>query len=180
MSPATFGAQASRWASYLVPLATTFAVTLVAVLPLPIPYYNLAAPSLTLIAVYYWMVFRPDLMPMVGLFAIGIVNDALAGAPLGVSSLIYVLAHAVIVSQRRYIVGQTFWMLWCGFALLAPAARLIEWTAMSLLRGAPLAPLATLSGSFLTVLAFPLVAAVLVRTQRALLGSSQGVWKADA
>ena len=180
MNPATLVSQATRWASYLVPLATTFIIALVAVLPFPIPYYGLAAPSLTLIAVYYWMVFRPDLMPTIGLFAIGLVNDALAGAPLGLSSLIYLLAQTVILNQRRFLVGQSFWILWCGFALLAPSALLLNWLAVSLLREAPLAPLPTVAGSLLTVLIFPLLAWLLVRTQRILLGAPEDDWNADA
>ncbi len=171
MSPATFASQTTRWASYLVPLATTFIVTLVAVLPLPIPYYAITAPSLTLIAVFYWMVFRPDLMPTVGLFAIGIVNDALSGAPLGLSSLIYLITYMVILSQRRFIVGQSFLILWCAFGLLAPAVLLLNWVVLSLMREAVLSPLAALSGIALTVLAFPLLAWPLVRVQRILLGN---------
>lgn len=180
MNPANILALTTRWASYLVPLATTFAVTLLAVLPVPIPYYNVAAPSLTLIAVYYWMVFRPDLMPVLGLFVVGIVNDALAGTPLGVSSFIFLVAHVAIVNQRRFLVGQPFWMLWSGFALIAPLAALFQWATLSLLREAPLAPLATIAGGLLTILVFPLVAYVLVRMQRTLLGMPPGGWVADA
>ena len=139
MSPTTFGVLATRWASYLVPLTTTFAVTLFAVLPLPIPYYNFAAPSLTLIAIYYWTVFRPDLMPMLVLFGIGIVNDALSGAPLGVSSLVFLVLQVAVHGQRRYLVGQPFWMLWSGFALIVPLAALFQWIVLSVLRGQPLA-----------------------------------------
>jgi rod shape-determining protein MreD len=180
MNPTTFAGHATRWASYLVPLGTTFAITLIAVLPLPIPYYSFAAPSLTLIAIYYWMVFRPDLMPTFGVFVLGVVADALAGAPLGVSSLVYMLAQLLVLNQRRVLVGQPFWILWCGFALLAPLARLLEWVALSLLREAPLAPLASVSGMALTVLMFPLVTYVLVRVQRALLGAPPGDWDDDA
>lgn len=180
MNAATFPSQATRWASFLVPLATTFIVTLLGVLPLPVPYYGLAAPSLTLIAIYYWTVFRPDLMPTLGLFVLGIVNDALAGAPLGVSAFVYLLVQLVILTQRRYLIGQPFWLLWGAFALLMPSAQLLHWGALSLLREAPLAPLATLSGSVLTVLAFPLLVWLLVRVQRGLLGSPHGTWSADA
>jgi rod shape-determining protein MreD len=180
MNPATLAAQATRWASDLVPMASSFAFALFAVLPIPVPYYSVAAPALTLIAVYYWMVFRPDLMPAIGLFALGIVNDALAGAPLGVSSLIYLVAQPALLSQRRFLIGQPFWLLWSGFALLAPPAILFQWIALSLLREAPLAPLSTVASGALTILLFPLFAYVLVRLQRGLLGMPEGDWAADA
>lgn len=180
MNPATLAALATRWASHLVPLATSFVVALVAVLPIPIPYYSVAAPSLTLVAVYYWMVFRPDLMPALGLFALGIVVDALAGAPLGVSSLVYLVVQVAILNQRRFLIGQPFWLLWSGFALLAPPAILFQWLVLSLLREALLAPLATVASGLLTILLFPLVAYVLVRLQRSLLGMPPGRWAADA
>lgn len=172
--------QTTRWASYIVPMATCFAIALFAVLPLPIPYYSGVAPALTLIAVYYWMVFRPDLMPMLGLFALGIVNDALAGSPLGVSSLIYLIGQVAILNQRRFLVGQSFWILWSGFALIAPIAMLFQWIAISILREAPLAPLATVASGVLTILLFPLVAYILVRMQRSLLGAPPQGWATDA
>jgi rod shape-determining protein MreD len=173
-------AEATRWASYLVPMTSTFMVAMFAVLPLPIPYYSGAAPALTLIAVYYWMVYRPDLMPTLGLFVLGVVNDALAGTPLGVSSLIYLVAQVAILNQRRFLVGRPFWFLWSGFALIAPLALLFRWVAISVLREAPLAPLATVASGVLTILLFPLVAYLLVRLQRGLLGAPPEGWSADA
>jgi len=180
MNLETAFAQTTRWVSYLVPMTSCFVIALFAVLPLPIPYYSGAAPALTLIAVYYWMVFRPDLMPTLALFALGIVNDALAGTPLGVSSLIYLIGQVAILNQRRFLIGQPFWILWSGFALIAPLAVLIEWIAISALREAPLAPLATVASGILTILLFPLVAYVLVRMQRSLLGAPPQGWAADA
>lgn len=180
MNPESAITLISRWASYLVPLTSCFVVALFAVLPMPIPYYSGAAPALTLIAVYYWMVYRPDLMPALGLFALGIVNDALAGTPLGVSSLIYLVAQVAIVNQRRFLIGQPFWILWSGFALIAPLALLFQWTAISVLREALLAPLATVASGMLTILMFPLVAYLLVRLQRGLLGAPPEGWTVDA
>ena len=65
-------------------------------------------------------------------------------------------------------------------ALIVPLAALFQWIVLSVLRGQPLAPLATVTGSLLTIAVFPLVANILVRLQRALLRAPPGGWAADA
>lgn len=45
-------------------------------------------PVLFLIPVYYWLVFRPDWLPLWSLFGIGLFYDSLMGYDLGFSSLL--------------------------------------------------------------------------------------------
>jgi len=145
-------------------------MVLVSVTPMPIPYSVAIAPSLPLIAVYYWVVLRPELMPRAAVFAIGLIHDALTGVPLGVNALLLLLAHAILMSQRRYLVGKSFWLFWLGFVILAPAAAALNWVLMSILRGALVAPEATLFNLLMTIAVFPLLAWILFHTQRVLVG----------
>ncbi len=111
-----------HWARSLIPVTLSLLLVLVAILPLPVPYYSVVAPALPLMAVYYWSVYRPDLMPHVAVFIIGLLVDIFAGTPIGVNALVLLLVQVVVAAQRRLLVGKSFWMLWLGFLLVAPGA----------------------------------------------------------
>jgi rod shape-determining protein MreD len=153
-----------------VPALTTLFLLLLAQLPLPLPFYPDIAPVLPLMAVYYWVVFRPDLMPRLLVFAVGIVHDALAGAPFGLTAAILLLTHGFVLSQRRFLVGKPFWIFWSGFAIVVPVSALLSWILASVLRGAFLPTDVVFVGIFMTVVTFPAVAWLLLRSQRWLVG----------
>ena len=162
-----------RWLHNLVPVATTFAFVLVGQLPLPIPLLSDVAPAFALISVYYWAVFRPDLMPYVAGFGLGIVQDAVAGAPLGMYALVYLLVQALVLNQRRFIVGKPFWVFWSAFALIAPVAAIAAWMLASVSRGTFLPPATAFVALVMTVVLFPAVAWLLVHTQRRFIGMAE-------
>lgn len=162
-----------RWLRNLVPVATTFAFVLVGQLSLPIPLLSDVAPAFALISLYYWAVFRPDLMPYVAVFGLGIVQDAVAGAPLGMYALVYLLVQALVLNQRRFIVGKPFWVFWSAFALIAPVAAIAAWLLASVSRGTFLPPATAFVALVMTVVLFPAVAWLLVHTQRRFIGMAE-------
>jgi len=165
----TFGDLARR----VVPGVTTVFLVFLAHLHLPFPYYTEIAPALPLMGVYYWVVFRPDLMPRILVFAIGLFQDALIGAPFGLTAMIYLLTHAFVLSQRRFLVGKPFWIFWSGFAIVAPVAGALTWIIASALRGAVLPSDVELASIGLTIVVFPVVAWFLLRSQRWLVGATE-------
>lgn len=159
-----------RWLRNLVPVATILVFVLIGQLPVPVPLLSDVAPAFALIALYYWLVFRPDLVPYAASFGLGIVQDALAGAPLGLYALVYLLVHAIVLNQRRFVIGKPFWVFWCAFGLVAPVAAVIAWVLASVARGALLAPGMSLVALVLTIIVFPAIAWLLVLAQRHLVG----------
>ena len=168
MTPSNLLLRLGRSTRNLLPVTITVALVLVGVARLQIPGYAVVAPSLPLMAVYYWTVFRPDLMPRLAVFGIGLLQDALAGLPLGVNAVVLLLLHAVVSSQRRFLVGKPFWVFWWGFMLVAAAAVGLTWGIVSVLRGAFIAPSAAVFHLILTIAAFPVLCWFLFRTQRVL------------
>ncbi len=162
-----------RWLRNLVPVATTFAFVLIGQLPLPMPLLSDVAPAFALMSLYYWLVFRPDLMPYAATFGLGIVQDAVAGAPLGLYALVYLLVHALVLNQRRFIAGKPFWVFWSAFALVAPVAACASWLLASISRGTLLTPDTALVGLVMTIVLFPAVAWLLVHAQRHLVGMAE-------
>ncbi len=57
-----FLSRLDHFARGLLPLICTLSVVLLSALPLRLPMAAMVAPSLTLIAVYYWTIYRPDLL----------------------------------------------------------------------------------------------------------------------
>src|SRR5438067_11739485 len=84
------------------PTVTILALALLSVLPLRFPDYAAVAPLLALAGLYYWTIYRPDLLPPVAIFLCGLVLALLSGAPLGVAALVFLLTRAVSTPHRRF------------------------------------------------------------------------------
>src|SRR5437773_7376015 len=69
-------------------------------------------PALVLIPVYYWLVFRPDWLPLWSLFVIGLFYDALMGTELGISSLLLMLSTFIGHYVRPLLNPQHFPLMW--------------------------------------------------------------------
>ncbi len=111
----------------LVPIGTAFLAMLLDRLPLP-GAGPASVPSLiTLCVVYFWSLHRPDLMTPIAAFLIGVIHDGLAGLPLGLTSLLFLLVRDVIVRQRRFFAARPFPVIWCCFFLLASATMALQW-----------------------------------------------------
>jgi rod shape-determining protein MreD len=156
----------------MLPVATTVLAAIIAVLPVRIPGYAALTPAFTLMAVYHWTIYRPDLLPPLGVFAIGLAEDLLSGGVPGTSALVLLLARAAVLRSRRYFVDRTFPFVWGGFTLLAAAAMFGLWALHCLLQLSLFDPHATIFRTVLTIAMFPVASFALGRTQRALMGAA--------
>jgi rod shape-determining protein MreD len=159
-------------AARLLPIATTVLAALISILPLRIPGYAALTPAFTLMAAYHWTIYRPDLLPPLALFAIGLGEDLLAGAPLGVSALLLLVVYITVLGYRRYFVNRTFPFVWTGFTLLTATAMLGLWALHCVLDATILDIRNTIFRAVLTIAIFPLASFLLGRTQRALMSAS--------
>ena len=117
------------------------------------------------------MVFRPDLIPYFVVFGLGILQDAISGAPFGLHAIVYLVVRALVVNQRRFIIGKPFWVFWVAFGLVSFIAGLLSWCLASLYRGALLPTDAPLIALIMTVTLFPLIAWILLQVQRKIVGT---------
>lgn len=69
-------------------------------------------PALFLIPVYYWLVFRPDWVPLWSLFIAGLFYDALMGTELGISSVLLMVSTLVGYYVRPFLSPQRFYLMW--------------------------------------------------------------------
>ncbi len=153
----------------LAPLLMTLALVILGVLPWPLPDFAPVTPWFTLIAVYYWSIYRPDLLPPSATFLIGLIQDGLSGTPLGLNVLLLLLAQGVVASQRRFFHGKTFLIEWWGFILVAPGAMVAGWLLGSIYHGSLMAPQPMAFQLLVTIAFYPCLAWLFARAQHYLL-----------
>ncbi|PKU24626.1 rod shape-determining protein MreD [Telmatospirillum siberiense] len=160
-----------QWFRHLLPVGSVLLLILINALPTRLPGFAAVVPLLPLIGIYYWSIYRPDLMPPALAFGLGLLNDVIAGLPLGVSSLIYLLAQGMTASQRRFFHGKPFRIAWWGFGLVSACALALQWLLVSLLLGHTLEPRAVMFEFLMTLFFYPLLSWFFARIQLALLRS---------
>src|SRR5947209_16987840 len=157
----------------LVPILTTLVAATITILPLRIPGYAALTPAFALMAAYHWTIYRPDLLPPLALFAVGLTEDLLTGAPVGASALMLLLARAGVLRFRRYFVNRAFPFVWSGFTLLAGVAMLGVWALHCAIELSILDLRNTIFRTVVTIAMFPVASFLLGRAQRGLMGAAR-------
>lgn len=81
-----------------------------------------------MIAIYYWSIFNPRALNPLFVFLCGLLIDSITLAPLGLNAFIFILLQRFIISQRRFLMGQSFMILWLSFNLVYGLCLLIKFT----------------------------------------------------
>lgn len=148
--------------------AVTFVLFILSLCAFSIPHAGEIRPFFLLMAVYYWCVFRPTLLPPAVVFTAGLLIDFFSGLPAGLTAGILVMVQWIVRSQRRYLMGQSYVVLWTGFAIVCFSSAFVQWGLFGLTRLSwpPVEPI--LAGAALSVFLFPPVAAALQLVHRIL------------
>jgi rod shape-determining protein MreD len=85
----------------LAPVTFTVLLIVIGMVPLGVPNFAPIMPALGVIAVFFWLVYRPDLMPAWAVFLVGLIQDLLGGGALGVGVFVLLVVYAALVGQRR-------------------------------------------------------------------------------
>jgi rod shape-determining protein MreD len=147
----------------LAPSATALLAVLLDLLPLPGAGLERVTSFSTLGVVYFWSLYRPDLFTNSAAFATGVIYDALAGLPLGLSSLLLLLVRNLMVTQQRFFVARSFPVIWCCFVLLALAALALRWALSCLWWGHLFAAQPMVFELLLTLALYPVATLLLAR-----------------
>lgn len=150
----------------LTPCFSTAGIVLLEAIPWYVPEIGRVAPALGLMCVYYWAIHRPDLFPASAVFVVGLLRDILSGGPIGLWALLYLLAFGVAGSQRVFFSGKSFPVVWWGFMMVAAGVHVLDWVATLALAAAPVSPWPAIFSYFLSVAAYPILAAILVLLHR--------------
>ncbi len=131
-----------------------------------IPHAGDIRPLFLLMAVYYWAIFRPTLIPPLMAFVWGVLFDVLSGMPVGMTALLFLIIQWVVRDQRLFLMGQSFVTLWLGFSVTAVVYGLIQWSLFALFT-LSLPDYRPAAGTILLSIGlFPLISLLLVFTHR--------------
>lgn len=157
----------------VLPLTLSMICVLLSAMPFQVPHFGPVAPGFALIAVFYWSVYRPDLLPGSAAFAVGLTLDLIAGTPMGINTMVLLLVHGAVVNQRTFFQGKSFLVIWWAFSLVAIGAGVLIWILTMALHARLLDPAPVVFQVLLTIAMHPFVTWVFARVQHALL-SEQG------
>ena len=156
-------------ARQLMPSMLTLVLVIINVVPLHIPGLSRVAPLLPLMAVYHWAAFRPRLLPAYAVFLIGLFQDILTGAPIGVNAFVFLAVYGAVLSQKRFFIGKSFFILWFGFSVIAGGALVVSWGLISVLNLTLVEHRTVIFQYLLTIGFFPAITLMLLRWQQAFL-----------
>ena len=120
------------------------------------------APAFPLIALFIWSVRQPWFISPPVLLLVGVFQDLLAGAPMGVWALSFLVAFSALRIRETEGAGEVG-PLALRFTLTAAAAFGVAWGAGSFAIGAPVAPGPLITEAVLTILLFPIFAWLFAR-----------------
>ncbi len=159
MSDLTFSSGVGSLKGF-VPLFIGLIVAVFGTIPLGLTNVPAFAPFLTLMVVFYWSTERPSTMPPLAAFIIGLWQDVLLGTPLGMTSIILLLARTVATEQNIVVFSQSFILAWVGFAVICTAMVLLSWLLGSWWQGAVLSIAPYAIQWLMSLLIYPFVAGV--------------------
>ncbi len=133
------------------------ALVFISSVPITLWHFSAVRPAVALAAVFYWAIFRPQTLSPAGVFALGFVLDLLYAGPLGLQACILVITQWSTRAQRRFLMGQSFSVLWMCFFLVSLLAYAFQWAVISLFEMSAMAVKPALAGAVMTGLFFPFV-----------------------
>ncbi len=113
------------------PKLLTLLILLFSIAPTYIPGYASVRPALVLVPIFYWAVYRPYSFSVVSAFFTGLALDLLESTPLGVNTLVFTVLYIATETQRRFLTGKSFSLVWFGFAILSFGAYFLKWFFVS-------------------------------------------------
>jgi rod shape-determining protein MreD len=114
----------------LLPMVLSSVLLVMAAGPTGVPAL---VPATALPCVAFWSIFRPAAVPPPAIFALGMLQDLLTMAPLGLGVVTLLITHGLAVAWRRFLVRQSFLFVWLVFCAFAAGAAALGWLVTALL-----------------------------------------------
>jgi len=149
-----------------IPVALATLLLFIGILPWNGHTLGPVSANLVLIPVYYWTLYRPRLMSVWSVAALGLISDLLGATQLGVGMLTLLIAYRVAVSQRKIFAGAPFIVVWAGFLLMSAVATIVQWLLVSVLQKTIVDPRPALLFYMIGAVFYPLVAYVFALIQK--------------
>jgi len=114
-------------------------------------------PTLFLIILYHWSIYRQDLLPAEQLVLMSLILDGVYAYPLGFSAIRLLIGYSLLMTQRRIICHQRFHWVWSGFGIFVAMDTLLFAILLSCVKHEWIGILSLIPGMMLTIGLYPLV-----------------------
>ncbi|MEO8176709.1 MAG: rod shape-determining protein MreD [Sphingomicrobium sp.] len=159
--------QGPRTGASVIPAATVVAASLLSALPIVSTsgWY----PDFGFLALIAWRLLRSDPWPAWWAAPLGLANDLITGAPIGLSVMLWAATMIALDLIDRRTMWRDYWIEWGLAALLLFANETAEWWAAAIM-GARLPFAWILPPLSISIFAFPIAAWLVARFDRWRLG----------
>lgn len=140
--------EAVSWGQRLLPPVLAIIFVMLSYLPIYINFFNNIRPDLGLAAIYFWMMYRPDLFDLKTVAVMGLVDGVMSSSMFGLGLFSYLFMYLLMLNLRKYFNGRSFVVLWYGFIAMSLVTMLIKWLVASVYHACFL-PMSTLIFSYL-------------------------------
>ncbi len=166
----TFLQRVDMFARRGAPFILTLLLMLFALTPTYIPGMARVTPMYSLAAIYFWSIYRPDLVGYGTSLTIGLLDDMITGAPLGCTALVLLACQQTVLHQQKFFNAKPFGVFWAAFALLAFGAGIVKWFCVGLFAAGGFTHVGDmLASAMMTAALYPAIAWLLARAQLKLL-----------
>lgn len=163
-----FGERAELGVRMLVPYTAILALLILNIVAMSYPMTGGIKSPLFLMAIYYWSIYRPTLLPALIVFLAGCAIDLMGGLPLGLHALVFVATQWIVTDQRRLLMAQPFVVIWIAFGIISLVCTLLQWLILGALTGGFSSLKPILFSVALGIALFPLVNFLLHGTHKIL------------
>ncbi len=109
-----------------------------------------------LLILYFGSLYFPPMISLESIFITGLLQDAIYGYPLGMSSFKYLCLHGFLLSQSRYLSERSVILSWLGFAILCIIEATLQWILLSYITDYLPSYSFSLPNTILTIFFYPL------------------------
>lgn len=165
--------KAERGLRGAIPFLSSLALILVMQLQFKISFLDNMFPCLSLMAVYYWCIFKPHLMPVSVVFFLGLLQDILSGGALGMMALLLIFVRVFVVRQGSRFLEREFLFSWVVFIIVSLMYGALNWAISTAYLKDAQNIWTALGQSLLTIATYPLVVFFLGRLRQLLVSESR-------
>ena len=108
-----------------------FLLLLLSVVDLPFLGQESGKLAFLLIGLYFWLIFRPSMLPYYLVFAAGLGLDFLSGGIVGIYTLCFMVMAMIVRNQRRFLLGQSWSVIWAGYCVAVTLITVLQYVVYS-------------------------------------------------
>ena len=142
----------------LLPMLVLVLLAFLQQVPTRIPELSYMTPSLVAAGIFYWCIYRADLVPILGIFCLGIFEDIMTNSLMGFHALIFLIISGVCRWYRRFFYKQEFIVLWVGLSLMILGISILKWLLYMVIHAQFLSYYPLLFSALATIFIYPLLA----------------------